>query len=74
MRTRKLGYDIETLYSEDELFELYTKEGRPPEEARRLASAFYPVQKDMFWKGKYFWEKVQEHESPGRFNLEEDAE
>jgi hypothetical protein len=74
MRTRKLGYDIETLYTEEELFDMYIKEGRPPDEARRLASSFYPQQRDLFWRSKYFWEKVQEHESPGRFDLEEDAE
>lgn len=74
MRARKMGYDIETLYSEDELLAMYLKEGKPPDEARRLAAAFYPEQKDLYWKTKYLWEKVQEHETPGRFSLEDDVD
>lgn len=74
MRKRKLGYDLETLYSEDDLYQMYINEGKLPDEARSLAHALFPCMRDMFWSLKYTWEKVQEHESPGRFNLEEESE
>jgi hypothetical protein len=57
-RMIKVGYDRYPEYSEDEIKKLYLAEGKPEDQAVKLAKAFYVSQLAMIADERYRWRKA----------------
>lgn len=70
MRIVKVGYDLDVVWSPEELEAMYLSEGKRPEEAKQLSETLSREMSRMTSRQRYSWRKCRRHEITG-FDMNE---